>query len=326
MSYQDSGRFLKNKRTLVTGATGFIGSCLTRRLVARGFGEINVLIRGESDKWRIKDIEKSIHISRVDLRDYAGLRKIILKIRPDFIFHCASYGGFSNQKKEEEILATNINGTINLINSLSDVDYRHFINVGSSSEYGLKGKKMSEKDDLKPVTMYGISKAFSAIYAGRTAEKQKKPITTIRPFSVYGPYDSRERLIISFILAILKGKKKYRINSPTAVRDFVYIDDVTDFFLKVASRKTSLGILNIGSGEQRTVRKAVTEIKNIAESDIEVKSNDDRKKRLKPEVWEADMSKAKKTLGWKARTDFRKGVKKTIDWVRENRRIYEKKN
>ncbi len=306
---------LKKKRILITGATGFIGANLTRCLVGEGCRNIHILTRKTSDRWRIRDIHRRVHDHHVDIRDYARLRKVVLKIKPQAVFHCAVYGGYPHQKSIREIFETNVNGTLNLIRSLSDISYESFLNTGSSSEYGIKTGPMREDDAPCPIDIYGASKASATIFAETAAIAGKKPITTVRPFSIYGPYEAWTRLIPSVVEAAILDKE-LAIRSPSSVRDFIYIDDVIDFFLEVASRRRSLGVLNIGSGRQHSVRDVVRIASSLRGSRMKVKWARGDKSKMEPRPWMADMTKARRLIKWRQKTNLREGLRKTIEWTK----------
>ncbi len=177
---------MKN-RVLVTGATGFVGSNLVRRLVKEGY-EVHILTRKTSNMWRLKDIYSSLIDHKVDLSDKDDLLNAVTKINPNNICHLAIYGGYPSQNEDEKILKTNLNGTINLLSALEGIDYDCFINTGSSSEYGKKEFIMKETDICEPNTVYGIAKLSSTLYCNHISAKENKNIGTIRLFSVYGDY------------------------------------------------------------------------------------------------------------------------------------------
>ncbi|GFP42774.1 hypothetical protein HKBW3C_01898 [Candidatus Hakubella thermalkaliphila] len=312
----DRGRnkFL-DKPLLVTGATGFIGACLTRRLVKEG-AEVHILTRQHSNKWRIHDIIHDVWEHHVDLRESKRLQKIISEIKPKVIFHCATYGGYPFQQETDKIVETNIIGTVNLVNALSAIDYECFINTGSSSEYGLKSKPMSEDDLLEALTAYGASKAAATLFCQAVARSTQRPIITLRLFSPYGPYEEPTRLIPYVIKCCLSGENP-QLTSGEQTRDFVFIEDVIDLYLRVAASPPHPGeIVNVGSGNQWSVREVVEKIMALCGAKVQPLWGATPSRPFETTVWVADISKAKAILNWVPQTSLDEGLSRTITWHR----------
>ena len=123
---------LSGEKVFITGATGFIGSNLTRRSLDNG-AEVFINIRKTSDTWRIRDVLNEVNVIPVDITEYKKLKDSLKEIRPDIVFHLATYGGKAEQKNTEKIIETNIIGTVNLLRSCRDIDLILFVNTGSSS-------------------------------------------------------------------------------------------------------------------------------------------------------------------------------------------------
>lgn len=148
-----------DNKILITGSTGFVGSCLLRSLIERFNGKnIHIFIRRNSNLWRIKDVMKEVNCHIVDLKDKDQVYEIVSLIKPQWIFHCATYGGYPFQTDSNEIISTNFIGTINLLEASIKNGFKAFINTGSSSEYGIKNKPMNEEDFPDPINIYGVSK------------------------------------------------------------------------------------------------------------------------------------------------------------------------
>lgn len=309
-------------KIFITGATGFVGACLAENLAGEGH-ELSTVVRAGSNKWRLSRIIKYINILDVDLCDEFKLNTVIKEIKPEIVFHLAAYGGYHFEQETSKIINTNFTGTVNLVTACSSIDYKAFVNVGSSSEYGIKSSPLKETDVLEPINTYGIAKASAALYCQMIAKTQNKPIVTVRLFSPYGYYEDKTRLVPSVVLPCLKGENP-ELSSPNAVRDFIFIDDVIEM-LKVISRhdKISSNIYNCGSGKQHSVAEMVDAI--IEQSGANVtpvwgsvagRQSDSAQK------WEADMSFVKKELGWQPEYTLEEGIKKTIEWYRENINLY----
>lgn len=308
-------------KVLVTGATGFVGSCLTRRLVEMGY-DVHIFTRSKSNKWRIADLLRKVTDHQVDLRDAGSVEKAVAQIGPTIIYHLATYGGFSSQKEPLVIIESNLMGTVNLLSACEKIGFDCFINTGSSSEYGLKSNPMSENDILEPVGDYGVSKAAATLYCRSSALEKDLPIITFRLFSPYGPWDDSKRLIPYVVKSLLRGESP-KLSTPKSVRDFIYIDDVLDIFLKVINLPVSGGdIFNIGSGAQVSIGEVVSMITKIIESGVEPIWGKVNSQRPEPGSWAADIRKVKTELGWFPSKSLWTGLNKTVKWFRENLELY----
>lgn len=313
---------LMKSPVLVTGATGFIGANLTRRLADQNV-DVHVTIRKESDTWRIGDILKDIEYHTVDLTDTDSTKRLVSDVKPGAVFHCAVYGGYASQTDIDKILRVNVGGTANLLNALSEVGCDCFINTDSSSEYGIKAGPMKETDPLEPVTVYGMSKATMTALCQAFGRTHGISNITLRPFSPYGPYDGGSRLISTVIMACLSSRDP-KLSGPDAVRDFVFIDDVIDAYMLAAGMYSDLKneVVNIGSGRQYSVGEAAAEIIDLTSTDVSVQWGVVDNPRKEPGSWSADISHAERLLGWKPRHSLRDGLKKTIEWFRAHPAFY----
>jgi nucleoside-diphosphate-sugar epimerase len=316
---------LNGKKILITGATGFVGANLVRMVLKQG-SEVYIITRKESDKWRIDDVLCDIAEYNTDfninLLDCDKLKRIIRRIRPDIIYHTATYGGRPGQKDAIKIVQTNLVGTINLIKACQKFGFDLFVNTGSSSEYGIKEGAMQEGDLLEPVNDYGVSKSAATQYCRAVARNEGLPIVTLRLFSPYGSYEESTRLIPSVILSCLR-RMKPKISSPDFVRDFIYIQDVLDAYAKL-SEIPNLGgeVFNIGSGKQCTVGDVANMIIKLSGCRMELETGMPQGWPSEPKKWEADISKANDILGWKPKYSLENGLAETIRWFEKNITIY----
>lgn len=318
------------KKVLVTGATGFIGSNLIRKLLAYNF-EVHIITRKTSNFWRIKDILESITCHNTNLTDKNALQKLLNKLNPAGIYHLANVGLYGGTESNVlEYLNVNLLSTINLIESSTNIDYEWFVNTGSSSEYGSKIKPMGEDDICEPESVYGITKLASTLYAKSYAKKFSKPILTLRLFTPYGPFDNSLRLISYTINSILKNEE-ISLDSPQTVRDYIYIDDVIDAYISCIKKAKHLKgeIINIGSSQQTRTDKVVNlisnEIRRLKPPGAKLKNElawREKNNRYESTVWKADNKKAKVKLNWSPKFTLRKGLRKTIIWFRDNISYY----
>jgi nucleoside-diphosphate-sugar epimerase len=302
-----------NKRVLVTGASGFVGACLSRRLLASG-AEVHVLLREQSNRWRLEEVLRRLVVHQVDLLDRELLQRVLVKVRPEIIFHCAIYGGLPSQELTSRIMQTNVLGTLNLLEGLMDVDYECLIHMGSSSEYGLKGRAMRENDPLEPVSVYGVSKAASTLLCQSMARRFGRPIVTLRLFSPFGCFEEPSRLIPSVIRQSLQGVAP-QVTDGTAVRDFTFIEDAVDLSLLVGmARPVRPEVFNVGTGTQHSVREVVEKIVALIGSQVAPRWGSVPARGLEPQVWQADISKVHRAFGWSPRFTLEEGLRQTIEW------------
>ncbi len=193
------------KRVVVTGATGFVGANLARRLLRDGH-ELHLLLRPANNPWRIRDIRDDVHSHEVDFTDKESLARVVGAIRPDWVFHLAAHGAYSWQTDLDSMVATNITGTINLVESCLRAGFEAFVNTGSSSEYGYKDHAPAETEWLEPNSYYAFTKASATLFCRYMAQSRNARIPTLRLYSVYGPYEEPARLVPALIMSGLRGK------------------------------------------------------------------------------------------------------------------------
>jgi len=319
---------LVNKKILITGGTGFLGSNLIRSLIESGNKDIHIFIRNNSNIWRIKDILEKLNVYYVDILDKEKVGKIIAEIEPDIIFHSAGYGGTTRTQNDPELLIkTNFIGTINILDSSIKKGFEAFINFGSALEYGFINKPFEENDLPNPIDTYGVTKLASTIYCRMVSITQDLPIVTLRIFYSYGYYEDAVRLIPYLIISMLKNGT-ITLNTPNAKKDFVFIEDVIDAFIKTAKRidKIQRGtIINIGSGIDITVMEVFNLLKEFLNYQKIPIIKENQVERDKLPIWRANINNALKIIGWEPKYNFRDGLYKYVEWFKKNLDSYEVK-
>jgi len=308
---------------LITGATGFIGSCVTRELV-RQKKHVSIIVHDKKNNWRLRDILSKLDIYECDLLGNS-LNTVVGKIIPSYIFHFASYGSLPFEDITGQMIDVNIKGTMNLINAVKKNKFKLFINTGSSSEYGIKNKKMKETDILAPINDYGIIKTAVTLFCQKEAIRNNLPIITLRLFSPYGYFEDKSRLIPSIIVNALKNQP-IELSFPNNVRDFIFIEDVVNAYIKATENKSNPGeIFNIGTGKQHRVSDVVSLVLQITNSNSKVVWGKVKKqaRQIEPKKWEADIFKAQEILKWTPEHELQIGLKKTIEWFRQYSYLYD---
>jgi len=311
----------KKRVYLITGAGGFIGACLARRLIENN-ENVHILLKKATNTWRIQDIIHKVTVHMSDLSDLQRLREIIADIKPDIIYHLATCGAYSYQNAPDSIINTNILGTWNLLKATSQINYELFVNTGSSSEYGFKKNPMKETDLLEPASYYAVTKSSQTLLCSYIARLEKKPMVTLRPFSVYGPYEEQTRFV-PVLLKSIYCNEKINLVSPKIARDYIYVDDIVDAYLSIDRLKKFPGeIFNIGTGVQSTIKDMVDVAMRVTGKTADCNWCGMQHRNWDTDNWVADISKAKRLLNWKPKTDLQIGMDLFWEWLKPNHHFY----
>jgi nucleoside-diphosphate-sugar epimerase len=312
---------LRTERLLVTGATGFVGANLCRRLVELGC-DVHALLRPGSDRWRIADLVGRLRITEVDLLDAEAVTEAVRAADPTVVYHLAAHGAYPHQADMTRITLTNVNGLVHLLTACGDSRCRLFVNTGSSSEYGRKLFAMRESDALEPTSYYAVAKAAQTLLCQAATRRSAFPIITLRLFSVYGPYEEPGRLVPNLMRAALRGETIDMVD-PSTSRDFIHVDDVTELYL-MADRLSGLSgeILNVGTGVQTSLETLVATVGEVHGEPVRARWGSMDARPWDTSTWVADISKARRLLGWQAPTGLREGVARCLTWFADHEEHY----
>src|SRR5438093_4515749 len=191
-------------RALVTGAAGFVGANLTRRLLADGH-EVHLVMRPRSRRWRIEELLGDVAVHEVDLEDVEGLVGAVRDARAEWIFHLGARGAYSWQTDVSEILRANVLGTANLLDAATRGGFAAFVHAGTSSEYGFKDHAPSEDELVEPASAYAVAKASATMLCRLFAQRGHR-IVVLRLYSLFGPWEEPGRLLPNLILRGLAGE------------------------------------------------------------------------------------------------------------------------
>jgi nucleoside-diphosphate-sugar epimerase len=302
------------KRVLLTGAGGFVGANLARRLLADGH-RVHLVTSPSPDDWRIAGLPDASR-SAVDLADAAAVDALLAEARPDWIFHLAAHGAYSWQTDVRRIVAANVVGAANLLESALAVGFESFVAAGSSSEYGFKETAQDERDPVDPNSAYAVSKAAATMLFRHASLAHGVSITTLRLYAVFGPWEDPKRLIPALVCNGVAGRLPPLV-SPEIARDFVYVDDAVEAFVLAARAGLGGGeVLNVGSGVETTIAAAVESARTVFGLTAEPVWESMPDRAWDTRAWVSNPAKIEAALGWRATTSLPEGLALTADWLR----------
>lgn len=315
-----SSHFLKNKRVLVTGAAGFIGSHLLKALLESGSKPV-IVVKKSTDLWRIKKIIGRVEVHKKDLKEIEP-EKFSGKLgKIEIIYHLGAAGVNPENYDQRALLETNVSGTWRLLELGRLLGVKRFVYCGSCFEYP-GGSLLSENSALSPVSEYGLSKLSGWMLAELYWKKYGLPAVALRPFQVYGPLEAAYRLIPYVILSVL-SKKNIKVTAGEQTRDFIFIEDVIKAFIACASAPAVEGeVFNVATSRDVSVKNLVSLVLKIMGSDMKPVYGARPYRPNNILSLSGNPQKAKAKLAWYAETPLEDGLRKTIQWFTENRKLY----
>ena len=317
---KNNDKTLNGSHVLITGATGFIGSHLARKLLDANC-KVSVFIRPSSDLWRIQDIIDQLDVHHGDLNrfDPNELQSKLSGVR--ILYHLGAHGVNPSVRDIPTMMETNIQGTLRLLRLARDLKIDRFVYCGSCSEYG-SGNSLSESDALKPIDEYGISKSSAWILVNMFYHKHGLPVVSLRPFTPYGPFELAYRLVPHTILSVL-NKEDIKLTGGKQTRDFIFIEDVVGAFLMAGIKEEIIGdTFNVCSGKAVSIKEVVLTITQLMNSPV--KPLFGAQPYRESELWTSsgNPSHAERKLSWTAKTSLEHGLTKTIAWFKKNLKRY----
>ncbi len=317
------------KKVLVTGAGGFIGSHLTERLFELG-AKIRAFVRytSRADEGFIKyfsdDLRKNIDIVYGDIRELETVVKAMDSV--DIIFNLAALVGIPySYIHPQEVIEANTIGTLNVLMAARDVGIEKLVQTSTSEVYGTaRYVPINEDHPKQPQSPYSASKIAADAIALSFYNSFDLPVAVIRPFNTYGPRQS-DRAVIPSIISQALTKDRLTLGSTTPTRDFTFVTDTAEGFIKVAESEKSVGMeVNIGSGREISIEDLIRKIISLVGRDIVVEQDKERIRPAHSEVERlcADNKRARSLLGWLPKVSLTQGLEKTISFIKSNPGFY----
>lgn len=297
---------------IIFGAGGFVGFNLLWELLAYRKDVFGIFSEPKKN-WRIqKKAPPPSNVVKCNIVEKRSLQEFISAYKPKTIFNLAAYGAYSTQKNIDMIYQTNFNSTYVLIEELKKHGFSAYIHAGSQSEYGLNCSGPKEQEELTPNSHYAVSKTADYYLLKYYGKVEKLPVAHTRLYSVYGPWEDPNRLIPTLISYAKKGKLPPFVD-PNISRDFVYIGDVIEALIIMASqmRNEIYGeAFNIASGKKTTIKELAYLAKRIFHLIKEPEFAKMKNRSWDLKEWYGNPEKIESLIGWKATTFLAEGLKK----------------
>ena len=316
---------LKNKKILVTGGAGFIGSHLVKRLINEG-AKVSVIVKYNSiiDCPRLVQVWDKINVIEADLRNIDSVNEM-RKISFDLVFHLAAYNHVGDSFKHVlENVNSNFISTINLLNNGPKI--KKLIHMGTSEIYGIQTKlPFNVKEMPNPMSPYAVTKYASELFSLLKSKSNNLNLICVRPFNTFGPFQSEKAIIPEMIIKCLQNKE-IKTTGGKQTREFNYIENIIDGILFLNKKvKHTIEPINVGSNTPITIKNLVKKIHKYSKSDSKLRIGS---LKYRPnEIWRMQANnKFLSSKGWKPKINFDDGLKLTIAWYRNFDKSYLDKN
>ncbi|MAY14352.1 MAG: NAD-dependent dehydratase [Oceanospirillaceae bacterium] len=308
------------KPILITGADGFIGSHLAELLTKAGYPVRAMTFYNSFNSWGWLDnssLTQDMEIISGDIRDPFFCQQAVKGCSAVFNLAALIAIPYSYQAPASYV-ATNIEGTVNLLQAARNENIEHFIQTSTSEVYGTaRYIPINEEHPLQPQSPYSASKISSDSMAMSYYNAFDLPVTLARPFNTYGPRQSARAVIPTIITQIAAGKTHIQLGDLSPTRDFNYVEDTCNGLISLLGRKKTVGeIINIGSNTEVSILDTVHMIRDIMNSDVEIIHDSNRMRPEKSEVHRlvCDNSKLLRLTGYKHQISLEEGLRRTIEW------------
>ncbi|MCF8095442.1 MAG: NAD-dependent 4,6-dehydratase LegB [Desulfobacteraceae bacterium] len=321
---------LTDKKILVTGADGFIGSHLTETLLDMGCRVRALSLYNSFNDWGWLEVIKgrdNLDVVCGDVRDPHFCKEITKEI--EVIFHLAALIAIPySYIAPDSYVDTNIKGTLNICQAARENGCGRVIHTSTSEVYGTaQYVPIDEKHPLQPQSPYSASKIGADSMAMSFHSAFGLPVTIARPFNTYGPRQSARAVIPTIITQISAGKKSIKLGDVTPTRDFNYVIDTCRGLTALAESDQAVGeTVNIGSNYEVSVGDTLNLIRELMDADVEFVMDNQRIRPANSEVFRlwCDNTKINNLTGFIPEYTLRQGLQHTIDWFTkpENLRRY----
>lgn len=320
---------LKNKKILVTGADGFIGSHLVEGLLETGCRVRAFVYYNSFNSWGWLDTLppdrlRQIDVFPGDIRDPNGVRTAMEGI--EVVFHLAALIAIPfSYHSPDSYVDTNIKGTLNVLQAAKDARCERILVTSTSEVYGTaQYVPIDEKHPFQGQSPYSATKIGADRLAESFYRSFNTPVTIARPFNTYGPRQSARAVIPTIITQLLAGAKEIKLGSLHPTRDFNYVKDTVRGFLSIAGSEKTIGEeINIASQQEISIGELAQTIIDQINPDARIISDDVR---LRPEKSEVERllganEKIRELTDWHPSRSLKQGIRETIEWFKDEENL-----
>ena len=314
------------KKILVTGSDGFIGSHLTEELVRAGYQVKAFVYYNSFNTWGWldtlpSDVMKNVEIFQGDVRDTNGVKEAMKETAA--VFHLAALIAIPfSYHSPDTYVDTNIKGTLNILQAAREQDLERVLVTSTSEVYGTaQYVPMDEKHPFQGQSPYSATKIGADRLAESFYRSFQLPVSIVRPFNTFGPRQSARAVIPTIITQLLAGKEKIHLGSLTPTRDFNYVKDTVNGFIKIYESERTIGEeINIATQHEISIGELAEELIRQINPNAKIVCDEER---LRPEKSEVNRllgsnKKIKELTDWKPVYSFEEGLSETISFFKDN--------
>lgn len=300
-------------RVLLTGASGFIGSQVTRALLAAGC-EVAALVMPGDTLWRLRDVAERLVLLEGTLYDIAALRPALADWRPEACIHLAWYAEPGKYLHSPENVPA-LTASLSLLEEMIRLECTQFVAAGTCAEYDTDAGWLREEGPTRPTTIYAASKLSFCLIGQQMAAASGINFAWGRIFYLYGPDEDPRRVVPAVIRALLRGES-FPATLGEQVRDYLHVEDVASAFWALTERRAS-GVFNIASGAPVTMRQLMETVGDILGQTRLIQFGATPYRDWDPPFICGDNKRLRST-GWSPRHTLKQGLTATADWWRRS--------
>lgn len=300
---------------LVTGAAGFVGSQVVRRLLASNV-EVAALVRPGSDRTRLEGLDQNVQLLESDLSETDALARLLARCRLDRCIHAAWYAEPGKYLDSPQNLDS-LRSSLVLVEGLAKAGCEHVVGLGTCFEYEMQSTPLTEDSPTRPFTLYAAAKHAFHLVAEQRAAQLAMGLAWARLFYLYGPYEDPRRLVPAAIKALSTGQE-FKTTSGEQVRDYLHIEDVASALVALSAHAAT-GAFNVCSGEPVTIARLMQTLGELLGRPELIRPGAFPNRDWDPMYVCGDNRRLQTEAHWAPRYGLRDGLGQMIAWWNEGR-------